>query len=288
MERLARKYSLKWPCNPKGAKGRIRSFKQRWSNTPYYLANCKANKPHSSGESVIEDRLQFQHRVHTSYEVLEYMWSVEFSAFYFYCLSFKLNQSISKEEHGGVGGGISVRWPECFQVGIVFLQKEQVDMRRMNSQRLLRALTLTSVAFLHQHPFSRTQLTFCPLASGKLWIWLENAAILLLENLVTLLEQAQNKHLLTFARQHFFFLFFHFIVTNEERGMQRTLCRTIEQILPASRCTTCKVCGRSPLLGLHFPSSAGLCPTDQLSDGWSRKRSEAVELYSSSAADVSS
>jgi len=87
---LARKHSLKWPCNPRGVKGRIWSFKQRWSNTPYYLANSEANKPHSSGENVTEDRLQFWHRAHASYEVFEYMWSVEFSAFYFYCLSFKL------------------------------------------------------------------------------------------------------------------------------------------------------------------------------------------------------
>lgn len=137
-------------------------------------------------------------------------------------------------------------------------------MSWMKSQCLLHALTLMSTTFLHQDPFSTTQLPFCPLANGKLWICLENAAIVLLENLVTLLEQTQNKHLLTLIRQLFFFLFFHFKVTNEERGMQRTLCRTVGRILPTSCCTTCKVCDHSTLLGLHFPSSAGLWPTDQL------------------------
>lgn len=102
------------------------------------------------------------------------------------------------------------------------------------------------------------------------------------------LEQAQNKHLLTFSRQHFFFLFFHFKVTNEEAEMQRTLCRNVEQILPVSHFTTCEMCVFPPLLGLHFSSTTGLCHTEQLSDGGSQRRREAMELCSSSAADVSS
>lgn len=102
MERLARKYSLKWPWNHGGTKARMWSFKLRWSNTLYYLANCKANKPHYSGENVIANRLQFLHRVHTSYEALEYMWSVEFSAFSFYCLKVSWFQ---RKSMGDVCGG---------------------------------------------------------------------------------------------------------------------------------------------------------------------------------------
>lgn len=59
-----------------------------------------------------------------------------------------------------------------------------------------------------------------------------------------------------------------------------------KQILPMSCCTTGEANDCSPLMGLHFPNSAGWCPTNQLSAGGARRRREATELCSSSAADV--
>lgn len=185
------------------------SFKLRWSNTLYYLANCKANKPHYSGENVIANRLQFLHRVHTSYEALEYMWSVEFSAFSFYCLKVSWFQ---RKSMGDVWGGrIGVRWPECFHSGILFLKKEQVDMRWMEWMSFAQAEHLdgdglaTPGAYLYDTVHPRC-------CSSAPW------------NVVVLIKKKPNKPLLIFSRQciYLFFssIFFHFKVTNKERGVQ--------------------------------------------------------------------
>lgn len=71
-----------------------------------------------------------------------------------------------KEEDGGVGGGVGIRWPECFQGGGAFLQEEQVGAR------WLKSVSFACVDLDENGPSTAgagqgEQLTFCLLARGK-------------------------------------------------------------------------------------------------------------------------
>lgn len=101
------------------------------------------------------------------------------------------------------------------------------------------------------------------------------------------LKQAQNKHLLTFSRQHFFS---HFSIskwlTRKQRckelcvGMQNKSCLCL-----TSRPVTCV---SFPLCWVSTFLVQQVYATLSSSDGGSWRRREAMELCSSSAADVSS
>lgn len=94
--------------------------------------------------------------------------------FFFYCLSFK-PKSICRV---GIRGGAVALWPESYHTGILFLQKEQVDLRRVESAPFAQADEdgPTTAGVLHSSPSVHYQLVksesfwkmpqFCSLKCG--------------------------------------------------------------------------------------------------------------------------